>query len=107
MRLDNNQQAFFALVKAGLWEQEVRLSSYKVSDFQGVLLLSDEQAVTGLVAAGLEHVIDIKVPKEDVLSFVGGALQLEQRNKAMNSFIAAVVDKMRKARKEKIFYRIV
>lgn len=49
----------------------------------------------GLVAAGLEHVVDVKVPKEDVLHFVGLTLQEEQRNTAMNAFIARVVDKMR------------
>ena len=39
---------------------------------------------------------NIKAPKEDVLQFVGLALQIEQRNKAMNSFVADRVDKMRK-----------
>ena len=46
-----------------------------------------------MVAAGLEHVIGIKVPKEDVLQFVGQALQLEQRNQAMNFFIGMTLEK--------------
>lgn len=95
MPSDNNIQAFIALVKAGLWEQEVRLSQYNTIDFLQVLKLAEEQSVVGLVAAGLEHVVDVKIPKEEVLQFVGQALQLEQRNQAMNKFVACLVEKMR------------
>ena len=94
--LDNNQQAFLALVRAGLWETDVRLLSFDTPDFSKVLRLAEEQAVVGLVTAGLEHVIDKKVPKQDVLQFVGLALQIEQRNMAMSKFTAEAVEKMRK-----------
>ena len=93
----NYEQAFFALVKAGLWEQDVRLSSYGELDFSEIRRLAEEQSVVGLVSAGLEHVEDVKIPKEELLQFVGQALQLEQQNKAMNYFIGVIVDKMRKA----------
>lgn len=49
------------------------------------------------MAAGLEHIVDVKAPKEDALQFVGRALQLEQRNIAMNAFIRDIVDKFRNA----------
>lgn len=94
--LDNNIQAFLALVKAGLWEKEVRLAQYGCIDFNEILRLSEEQSVVGLVAASLEHISDIKVPQALVLQIVGQTLQLEQRNNAMNNFIADVVEKMRK-----------
>ncbi len=97
MKLDNNNQSFLSLIKAGLWEKEVRLLRYDKIDFFSVYQLSEEQSVEGIIAAGIEHVVDTKVPKEDVLQFVGQALQLEQRNTAMNCFIAEIVDKMRKA----------
>lgn len=93
---ENNIQAFYALVRAGLWEDEVRLLSYGAINYADILLLSEEQAVVGLVAAGLEHVIDIKAPQAIVLQFVGQTLQLEQRNQAMNSFISSLVDKLQK-----------
>jgi hypothetical protein len=96
MNFDSKQQAFFALVEAGLWEKDVRLSTFHKIDFQEVNRLAEEQAVIGLVAAGMEHVTDVKVPKEDILQFVGQALQLEQRNKAMNHFLAGIIDKLRK-----------
>ncbi len=56
-----------------------------------------EQSVVGVVAAGLEHIVDMKPTKEVILSFVGEALQLEQRNTAMNNFIGVLVDKLRNA----------
>lgn len=87
---------FLALVKAGLWEQDVRLSQFDEIDFKEVCQLAEEQSVVGLVAAGLGHVIDKKPPKEEVLQIVGQALMLEQQNRAMNYFIGVIVDQLRK-----------
>lgn len=95
MRLDNNQRAFFSLLRAGLWEQNVRLLQFGSIDYPALYKLAEEQSVVGLVAAGLEHVVDTKVPKEETLNFVGSALQLEQRNTAMNHFIGVLIEKMR------------
>lgn len=97
MKRDANIQAFFALLKAGLWENEVRLSQYNGIDFSAVFKLAEEQSVVGLVAAGLEHTSDVKVPQSTALDFVGTALQLEQRNLAMNRFIAEMIGKMRES----------
>lgn len=95
MRFDIDRQAFFALVQAGLWEQDFRLSSFENIDFREVYKFAEEQSVVGLVAAGIEHVVDIKVPQEVALTFVGTALQLEQQNSAMNVFLANLMTKMR------------
>ena len=94
--LDKNTQAFLTLVRAGLWEKEAQLSQYGSIDFNEILRLTEEQSVVGLVSAGLEHVCDIKVPKEVALQFVGSALQLEQRNLAMNDFVAKLIEYLRK-----------
>lgn len=95
--IGNTTEAFLALVRAGLWEKEVCLSSCGNIGYERLNLLAQEQAVDGLIAAGLEHVVDVKVPKEVVLQFVGYAIQLEQRNVAMNDFIATIIARMRKA----------
>ncbi len=95
MRLDNTQQAFFALLRAGLWGKDVQLVPFGQTVFARVLSLAQEQSVVGLIAAGLDHVSDIKVAKKDVLQFIGQSLQLEQKNTAMNYFIGVIVDKMR------------
>ena len=66
-------------------------------DYKEINRLAEEQSVVGLVAAGLDYIIDIKAPKEDSLQFVGHALQLEQRNLAMNNFVGEMVRKMRES----------
>lgn len=97
MRLDNNQQAFLALVRFGLWESDAQLSKYGKIDYMEVYRLAEEQSVVGIVAAGLEHVTDVKVPQGELLHFVGSTLQLERRNKAMNTFIAKLIEKLRRS----------
>ena len=92
-----NINAFFALIRAGLWEKEARLSQYEKIDFAAITRLAEEQSVVGLVAAGMEHVADTKVSKQDVMPFVSNAIQLEQRNLAMNGYIGRLIEKMRKA----------
>ena len=93
----NTQEAFFALVRGGLWEKDLQLSQFGKVDYDEVMLLAEEQSVVGLVTAGLEHVVDTKVPHDKLIPFIGRTLQIEQRNKAMNEFIAKLVEKMRKA----------
>ena len=97
-RKDNyTLDAFFILLRAGLWEQRVRVSEYEPVDFEAIYKLADEQSVVGLVAAGLEHIEDMKVTKQQALPFMKRVISLESRNLAMNVFIAGLVDKMRHA----------
>lgn len=91
MKLDSNQQAFFELVRAGLWERETHISTLGCFDYSKVYQFAEEQSSVGLVAAGLEHVHDVKVPQDISLAFVGSTLQLEQRNIAMNEFVAKLI----------------
>lgn len=63
MNLDNSINAFLELVKAGLWEKDVCLPSFGDIDFNCVYQLAKQQSVEGLVAAGLEHVKDVKLPQ--------------------------------------------
>ena len=91
------EQLFFALLRTGLWETETWLAPYGEVDFPAILNLAEEQSVVGLVAAGIEHVADVKPAKMDVLQFVGRTVQIEQQNQAMNQFIAELVEKMRVA----------
>lgn len=97
MKLNNTHKAFLELVRAGLWEMESRLAPFEPIDFMEVYRLAEEQSVVGLVAAGLEHLTDVKIPQEVALTFAGTTLQLEQRNKGMNLFISKLIEKMRYA----------
>lgn len=94
MRLENSQQAFFELVRAGLWEKEARLSQFNNIDYSAILNMAEEQTVVGLVTAGLERVVDVKVPQEWVLQFVGETLQIEQQNKDMNVYLAKLIEQL-------------
>ena len=98
MRKDENTiKAFFELVRAGLWEKEARLSQFGNIEYNAILQLAEEQSVVGLVNAGLEHVVDTKVPQEWVLQFIGETLQIEEQNKSMNTFIEQLISKLRMA----------
>ena len=97
MRLDNNQQAYFTLLKAGLWELEVRLSQLGEVDYEFVFRLAQEQSVTGLLAAGLEKLSDVKVPQSLTLQIVGDCLQLEKKNGEMNGFVCSLFEKLKAA----------
>ena len=100
MRLDNNQEAFFELVRAGLWAQPVNGSRFIDNgpvDWEEVYRLAEEQSVMGLVAAGIETLPPAERPPQEVLlQFIGSTLQIEQQNKDMNAFVAALIEKLRK-----------
>ena len=106
MKFNNNTQAFFSLVKAGLWEEgnvnyNLNHNLFEGVDWGVVYRLAEEQAVVGLVAAGIENLnandnLKFKVPQKWVLQFAGQTIQIEHRNKAMNEFLAGIIDNLRK-----------
>lgn len=93
---------FFALLRAGLFEKNDSLSLCDEVDFCEVYHWAEEQSVVGLVAAGIENLnhndnANFEAPRSVALTLAGEVLQLEQRNKAMNQFIASLISKMRMA----------
>lgn len=97
LKRNNTIGAFLDLLKAGLWEKDICLSSIGRIDYNTISLIAQVQSVEGLVVAGFEHVKDVKVPQAIALEFVGSALRIEQRNKQMNEFLGRLVDEMRSA----------
>ena len=93
--MDNNHKAFFELLRAGLWSDinpDVRIDG--TTDWNEVYRLATEQSVLGLVLAGLEHT-DIKPPKKLLLQWIGEVQVIERRNKAMNSFLAGLIEDLK------------
>ena len=84
------------MVKAGLWEKEVRLLPFGKVNYEVIMRLAEEQSVVGLVTLGLEHVADVKVSQVELLQFIGSTLQLEQRNKDMNVFLAGLTERFKR-----------
>ena len=101
MRLTDNQLAFLELVKAGLWA-DTELIDLAIQwlaesiDWEHVYQLAEEQSVIGVVLAGIEH-STVKPPQELLLQWIGEVQMVEQTNKAMNQFIAELIEKMREA----------
>ena len=95
MMILNNKLAFFALLRAGLWGQDIRLFQLDKVDFSEVMKIAEEQSVVGLITEGLEHVTDAKIPQQALLQFIGSTLQIEQHNKAMNEFVADLINLLR------------
>lgn len=93
----NIVDAFYALLRAGLWEQGVRLSPFSPIGFEALYKLAEEQSVIGLIAAGLEHVEDMTLTKQQVMPFMKNVFSLENRNASMNIFIGELVTKMEAA----------
>ena len=94
---DHNIQAFFALLRAGLWgngNPDIRID--ESTDWQKVYRLATEQSVLGLILAGLEHSA-VKPPQMLLLQWIGEVQIIEQRNKEMNTYIAELIENLRKS----------
>lgn len=85
---------FLALVRAGLWNEEVRLESVDNINFAEVRRMAEDQSVVGLVTAGLEKLPAGKLPLTEKLKFAGLCQLIEQRNVEMNAFVADLVQRM-------------
>ncbi len=92
-----NRSAFLAFVKAGLWNTEVPFQHDDTLDFTEILRLADEQSVIGLVTAGVEKLPAGKLPLTEKLALLGKCQLIEQRNEAMNRFLAGLVKRMQEA----------
>jgi len=97
MILDNSKKTFLELLRAGLWGGEVWISKLEKHEYEEVYRLAEEQSVVGVVALGLENIKGAKVPKPIALTFAGCALQIEQRNQAMDYFLGQLIDKLRES----------
>ena len=53
MKKNSIIDVFFALLRGGLWEEDVCLSSFGEIEFSQVYNLAEEQSVVGLIAAGI------------------------------------------------------
>ena len=99
MQKNSNQEALFALLRAGLWSNPGKQVSIESPvDWEEVYRLASEQSVLGVVLAGIDCLpIDQRPPKVELLQWIGEIQMLEQQNQAMNKFIGELVEKMRVA----------
>lgn len=76
------------------------LDLIKSVDLDVVYQLAQEQSVQGLFLQGIEELktkgIELSVPKVLLLQWIGEVQVIEQRNKEMNTFVADLIEKLRK-----------
>lgn len=68
--------------------------SYHDIKWHEVYRLATEQSVLGLVLAGLVH-SEVKPPQNVLLQWIGEVHLIEQQNKAMNKFVAQLIERLR------------
>ena len=105
--MNNNQQAFFALVRAGLWGDLRPVPGFRFQDpcdvdWDQVLQMAMEQSVAGLAASGVESAQEWLgnhgyplIPRVVVVQFAGAAQYIEQQNKDLNAFVAGLYRRLR------------
>jgi len=100
--VNNNQQAFFALVRAGLFPVHgerfmVNDSFFRNVDWEKVYQLAQEQSLQGLVLQGIEELrakdLELRVPQSLLLQWIGEVQMIEQQNKTLNAFISSLAKK--------------
>lgn len=105
MEINTNAMAFFSFVKAGLFPFSgdgfiINDFLFRNLDWEKVYQLAQEQSVQGLVLQGIEVLkakgIELNVPKMLLLQWIGEVQMIEQRNKEMNTFVAELIEKLRK-----------
>ena len=86
--------AFFALLRAGLWEQEILLAPFGTVDYNALIERAREQAVVGLITAGLERVTDVRPTAEQLRPFREEVLDLEACNADLNDIAAWLMERL-------------
>lgn len=92
-------EVFLALVRAGLWEEvneNLNDNLFSGLDWGEVQKLAEEQSVIGLMAAGIEKIAVYSIPFTEKLTLLGKCQLIEQRNEAMNDFIAKLFTRLNK-----------
>lgn len=103
---DINTEAFFSLIRAGLFgcTDDADTLLQDGVDWMEVYQLAKEQCVVGILAEGVEimqkewmktHDSPL-MPKNLVLKLAGATLKLEEKNVAMNKFIAQLFDRLQR-----------
>lgn len=101
-RCKKKQEAFLALVRAGLWGKTNDNENQNENLFEGldwgeIQELAEVQSVVGLVAAGFERLTAYSLPLTEKLTLLGKCQLIEQRNVVINHLIAELWLRLSKA----------
>ena len=90
---DRKVVSFLDLLRVGLWEKDELITHHEKIDYRYIYQLSNEQAVIGLIAAGLDS-CSVELQDSSRFDILGRTLQIEQCNIAMNQFVADLFKKL-------------
>ena len=99
--MGKNKKVLLEMVRAGLLGHTDNTDStfFFDVDWGDVYRLAERQGVIGFIADAIDrfkiHVPEFKIPQEWALQFIAATLQIEQRNRAMNGFVAELTELMR------------
>ena len=89
------REAFFALIRAGLWGNYKSFCGEELSVIgTDIFRLAEEQSVVGLVMIGVEKLTTYRIPLSEKLTLLCKCHLIEQRNAAMNRFVAELMQRL-------------
>ena len=93
------QEIFFALLRAGLWEWDLRLDAVPAAEeWQALLETARRQAVLGLLYRGVAHLPEDQMPPADQrLQLLAEIDHIERRNKQLEQTQQALLGRFRDA----------
>lgn len=92
----NKMKFFFELLQVAVGNRQILSGAPTSEEWEVIYSLATEQSVLGLVLAGIEAT-NVRPPQELLLQWIGEVQIQEQQNKAMNQFIAELIEGLRKA----------
>ena len=104
LETNKNIQAFYALVRAGLWTDvestDLGIQGFtEFVDWEKVYQMAEEQSVVGLVLAGIERLRNVNLhlglDQELLLQMIGEVQIIEQQNKSLNDYLAKLIEGLR------------
>lgn len=91
--LDNNTEAFFALLRAGLWNKVPQKELFDDVNWECLLTLAKEQAVAGVLTDGINLLPSEVTGKEKALrGWVPTILRIEEQNRLVNRSLKKLTD---------------
>lgn len=98
MMYTDNIIQFFSLLRAGLWNSEVDRKEFEKSvNWNELLLMANEQTVSGIVFDGLQNLKGTKCDRATLMEWIGCAKKIENANQQLNLALAYLVYKYQEA----------
>lgn len=89
-------ESLFELIRISFWGKGRLNSTPSAKEWERIYKEGERQSVVGLLLEGIEHLpTEQRPPQELLLQMIGEVQMIEQRNLAMNRFVADTIEDMR------------